>query len=375
MARFARNEIISLTGASPRYELGESYGPNLSLAELLATFGKPELAGLELGYGVPEGDLRLRRLIADVHGVGPDEVVVTVGGSHALFLLAFILCAPGDEAVTTAPLFPQARNALEAVGARVQVAPASFRQGYKPALDDFVALLSPRTKLVSVASPQNPSGVALEPGWLRELAALMARVCPDAYLLVDETYREATYGADPVAPSAAALGPKSVAVASLSKAHGAPGLRLGWAVTSDPNLREQLVLGKFNTVISGSPLDEALALALLSRRESILSARRTQLADRLSRTADWVAAKREFIEWVRPDAGALCCIRLRPERFDDAAIARFNAELTKEKVRLANGAWFGDENRVFRLGFGLLAVAELEAALAGLGAALVRASG
>jgi DNA-binding transcriptional MocR family regulator len=77
-----------------------------------------------------------------------------------------------------------------------------------------------------------------------------------------------------------------------------------------------------------------------------------------------------LVEWVRPDAGALCCVRLKTKRFDDAAIDRFNKALAKQGVRLAKGLWFGDEPRVFRLGFGFLPEAELKAALDGLAAAI-----
>src|SRR5262249_1394258 len=112
LARFPRNEIISLVGAAPRYDLGESFGPNLSGGELIGAAAWEELAQAALAYGPAEGDARLRQAIADQHGVGADDVVVTVGGAQALFLAAFILCGPGDEAVTTAPVFPHTRTAL-----------------------------------------------------------------------------------------------------------------------------------------------------------------------------------------------------------------------------------------------------------------------
>jgi aspartate/methionine/tyrosine aminotransferase len=368
MAKFPRNEIMSLVGASPRYDLAESYGPDLKLGDLLDA---KVLSELPLGYGTPAGDPHLRQAIAEMVGVAPDEIVVTMGGMQALFLTAFVLLGPGCEAVTTAPLFPQARTVLEAVGATVRTVPLSFERGYRPNLADFRPLLSTRTKLVSLASPQNPSGVALSQDFLGELLALMAGICPEAHLLVDETYREAAYGSDPVVPCATALSPKVISTASLSKAHGAPGLRLGWAATRDPRLCEQLVLGKFNTVICCSPVDEALALALLNRRGPILQERRQRMADGLARTAAWVERHAIQVDWVRPDAGAICCIRLKPV-FDDAAVARFPTELAREGVRLAAGVWFGDEARVFRLGFGLLSMPDLDAALQGLSAALAR---
>ena len=160
-----------------------------------------------------------------------------------------------------------------------------------------------------------------------------------------------------------------ISCASLSKCHGAPGLRLGWAITRDAALKEQLVEGKFNTVISCSPLDEALARHVLERRDHIIGERRQRLAEGLVLTAAWVRENDCFVEWVRPDAGALCCVRLKPSVFDNGAVARFYEGLAREGVRVARGIWFGDEARVFRLGFGLLSKADLEAALTRLSAA------
>jgi len=374
MPRFPENDIISLVGNAPRYDLAESTGPDLCLAELLGAGTPPGVADLALGYGTAPGDLRLRAAIAQAHGVGADDVVVTVGGMHALFLIAYVLCERGDEAVTTSPLFPLARNVLDAVGAKVRVLPLSFERGYRLEMSALRAVLSPRTKLVSFASPQNPSGVAIPAQTLRDALAIMEEVCPAAYLLLDETYREAAYGDDRVAASAVALGPKVISVASLSKCHGAPGLRIGWAITRDPALRKQLILGKFNTVISCSPVDEALALRVFEARDRIIGARRRHLAQGVAATARWVGENADFVEWVRPDAGALCCVRLKQSVFDDAAVGRFHDALAAESVRVAKGEWFGDEPRVFRLGFGFLAIADLEAALAALTAALAQAA-
>lgn len=372
--RFPPNDIISLVGEAPRFDLAESIGPNLRLAELLGPTDASSLGDMPLNYGTAQGDPWLRRAIADMHGTDAEDVVVTIGAMHALFLIAFVVCDRGDEAVTISPLFPPARTALEVVGANLRVLPLSFDNGYRVDLPEFCALLSPRTKLVSVASPQNPSGVAIPARTLEDMLAAMAEICPSAYLLVDETYRQGAYGGDPVAASALGLSSKIISIASLSKCHGAPGLRLGWVITRDGELRQQLVLGKFNTVISCSPVDEALALRLLARRDRIVAERRRQLARGLARTAGWIAAHGDLVEWVRPDAGALCCVRLKLAQFDDVAVGRFYEALTRSGVRVANGKWFGDDARVFRLGFGFLAPPDLDAALEALGAALTQAT-
>jgi aspartate/methionine/tyrosine aminotransferase len=374
MARFPKSDIISLIGEMPRYDLGESVGPDLRLSDVLDRSAQTSFREMALGYGTAQGDPRLRRLVADDHGVSPDDVVVTVGGMHALFLIAFVLCDRGDEAVTVSPMFPLARNTLEAVGATVRTVSLSFDRGYQLDAADIGRHLSERTKLVSLASPQNPSGVASSLKIVGDIVALMEETCPEAYLLLDETYREAAYGDDAVAPSAIGLSPRVISCASLSKCHGAPGLRLGWAITRDAALKEQLVVAKFNTVISCSPLDETLALHVLERRDQIIGERRRRLAEGLAVTADWVRENEAFVEWVRPDAGALCCVRLKPSVFDNGAVDRFYANLARQGIRVANGTWFGDEARVFRLGFGLLSLADLTTALARLSATVRRIS-
>jgi aspartate/methionine/tyrosine aminotransferase len=367
MNRFPENEIISLVGTPPRFELGESMGPDLRLADLL---DRDALNDLPLGYGTAAGDPALRAAIAAAHGVDPDDVVVTAGGMHALFLLAFILCGRDDEAVIAEPCFPLARNALEAVGADIRVLRLSFDQGYRLDPCDLRNALSARTRLVSLASPQNPSGVALPPAALRGTLDLMGEICPDAYLLIDETFREAVYADDPVAETALALSPKVISVASLSKCHGAPGLRIGWAITRDAALRRQLEVGKFSTILSCPRLVEALALKVFERRGPIFAERRVLLDAGLQRTTAWVHANAGNVEWVRPDAGALCCIRLRPAAFDEAGVARFYEVSAAKGARVAKGEWFGEEARVFRLGFGLLSMADLGDALAALTEAL-----
>ena len=366
MAKFPRNDIISLVSEAPRFDLAESVGPNLLMGELL----RDGIGELPLGYGTAAGGEPLRAAIALSHGVQAGDVVVTVGGMHALFLLAFTLCDPGDEAVVAGPVFPLARNALLAVGAGVHTLPFDFERGYQPDLAELRRLLSPRTKLVSLASPQNPSGVAIAAQTLREIVAMMQAHAPQAWLVLDETYREAAYGSEPAAPSAVHLGSKVVTVASLSKCHGAAGLRIGWAITRDAALREQLITAKFSTVISCSTLDEAMALEVLTQSERIVGERRTLLQENRAITEAWVKRHADQVEWVRPDAGALCCVRLKPQAFDDAAVDRFYAALAEHGVRVAPGRWFGEAARVFRLGFGLLRGPELHQALGGVSKAL-----
>jgi aspartate/methionine/tyrosine aminotransferase len=342
-----------------RYDLGESTSPPLRTGDLA---DPATLAAVPLGYGTSRGDPRLRELIAAGAGVDAEQVLVTGGAVAAMFLLAQVTCAPGDRVLLAAPCFPPARSVPEALGARVDVVRLSFDDGYRLPLDR----IAPRTRLVSLASPQNPSGVRLtEP----EIRSVLERA-PDAIVLVDETYRESTYDDAAVPRSAATLSPRVVTCSSVSKAHGAPGLRVGWLTTTDSALYDRLRAAKFQSAIACSSVDEFLAAEVLRRRTEILAPRAQRLRAALDELLDWTRDRP--IEIVVPDGGALCCLRLPAGHFpDDDAVRAFYARLAERDTRVAPGSWFGEHDRVFRLGFGHLSPTDFTAALSHLAAALI----
>ena len=371
--RFPKNEIISLLDVNRRYNLAESTAQDLTFGEILDLAGGPRaLEKLKMGYGSSAGLPQLRAGIADLTGVRPEEVLTTQGAALGLFMLAFELCRAGDEAVIATPCFPPARDAL--VGVALRECRLTFDQGFKLTAGALEPLLNERTKLVSIASPQNPSGVATSLAEIKAILDLMRRKAPQAHLFVDETYRDATYGDDAVPESAATLEEAVITGGSVSKAHGAPGLRVGWLTIREPRLRERLTTAKLNLVISGSPLDETLAAAVLENREKILSPRRSRLRNGLQQVADWVDRQKSLIDWVRPDGGALCCLRLNSDVFDKARVARFWSALPEAELQIGDGAWFGESSAVLRLGFGYLPIDVLPAALAALSKAVEAAA-
>ncbi|CDR10101.1 pyridoxal phosphate-dependent aminotransferase [Streptomyces iranensis] len=372
--KFPYNDIISLLDVNRPFNLAESTSQDLTFGELLDLPGLENIRNLKLGYGKSAGSAELREEVGAANGISPDWVLTTQGTALGLFLLAIEVCRPGDETVLATPCFPPSRDCLLGAGVTVHEAKLSFESGYRVDLDAIGALLTPKTKLVSIASPQNPSGVQMSRGEAKELLALLDEQAPNAYLFIDETYREATYGDAAPLESFAGLDPRIVTGASVSKALGAPGLRTGWLTVADRDLRDRLTVAKMNIVISGSVLDETLAAALLRNREGVLAARRSLLADGLEELAAWCSSEKDRIEWVEPDAGALCCLRLRATSFDDAAVARFWNSLPQHDLQLAPGSWFGESDHAFRLGFGYLPPARLGPALKALSSAMDTAS-
>lgn len=345
--------MSDLTDRPVRYDLAESTCPPLRYGDLLTIAALADLDNRTAGYGTSQGDPELRALIAEGAGVKADDVLVTAGGGAGMFLLAFTL---GGHTVVATPCFPPAL----AVHADATAVPLSFDQRYQLDVPGILAAVRPDTTLVSIASPQNPSGIRFTD---EDLRALLDGLPERVVLLVDETYRETVYGDASTPASTASLSPRIVTCSSLSKSHGAPGLRIGWLTATDPGLYEDLRRAKFNSLISCSTIDERLAVRVL--RSDALAARRKPLAVALDTLERW-ADRTDEIEVLRPDGGALCCVRVG----GSVDLDRFAAALAERDVRLAPGPWFGDPARVFRLGFGHLAPDLFEEALRRLGEAL-----
>lgn len=225
--RFPPSQIISLLDVNRPLNLAESTSQDLTVGELLDLVDLDALRALKLGYATSAGAPELREAIGQACAVPAAQVLTTQGTAHGLFLLALEACGPGDEAVLITPCFPPSRDGLIGAGAVVREVTSSFDHGYRLDLDRIAAAMSPRTTLVSLASPQNPSGVQTSRTEVERLLDLMRIKAPKAVLFIDETYREATYGDQAPLGSLAAIEPRIITGASVSKALGAPGLRHG----------------------------------------------------------------------------------------------------------------------------------------------------
>jgi len=369
--RFPENQIISLLQVNRRLNLAESTSQDLHFGELLDLVGYDNVKDIRLGYSSAQGSEILCNEVASMCGVRSDQVVSTQGTALALYLLAVELCRPGDEALIFTPCFPPSRDSLVGSGITLNEVPLKFEDGYQVHLIEFEARLTKKTKLVNLATPQNPSGVATDHDTVLRMLDIMAIAAPDAYLFIDETYANATYGNNQPAASFAALHPRIITGSSVTKAYGAPGLRVGWMTTPDQDLRLRLMTAKMNIVISGSPLNETLAALILRNRDTVLGTRRAMLSQALELVAEWQSRNASRVSWVRPDGGALCCFRLEKRAFNNERVDAFWRKLPKLDLQLASGEWFGETNRVFRLGFGYLPVETLKEALQTLESVLI----
>ncbi len=366
MTKFPPNEIISLLDVNLKFNLAESTATNLTFGQIADDGFLSELNKLELGYGTSRGYEPLRNEIANRLSIPANTVMTTNGASSSIFLTAFSLCNAGDEIVTVSPNFPPTIDIISALGATKKTIPLSFDEKYELNIERLSSVLSERTRLVVFVTPHNPSGTSTTQKTIETAISLIQQKSPRAYILIDETYREATYGDNQAAPSMAGFSERTLTTTSLSKCHGAPGIRLGWLTCNDSELLEQLALAKMNTVISCSVLDEIVGFHILKNSQNIFGDRKMLLQKGVTIVENWIQENSEFVEWVRPNAGALCCVRLRPDVFNDSEVNNFYSQAGNAQIQLASGEWFGEQKRIFRLGFGFLPLPLLEQALSNL---------
>ena len=343
-----------------RYNLSESSVADQSLSDLGLT-----IPDMPLLYGEHRGRERLRQLIAaDGQGLSADDVLVTTGAAGALFIIATSLLSADDHLVVIRPNYATNLETPKAVGCSVTHVDLAFEDGFRLDPERIAAAITPKTKLVSVTCPHNPTGVMLSRAELDALVAITARA--GCRLLVDETYRDLSF--DGPLPPAASLGEHVISVSSLSKAYGVPGIRIGWLITRDLGLQETFLAASEQISICGSVMDEWVAEQVMEKRAAILGPRLVEMRRRLALVSAWMDGE-DRLEWVRPSGGVVGFPRMTAEPAGGTE-GFYRRLLEDHGAYVGPGHWFEQSDRYFRVGYGWPTSEHLEAGLAAISAAL-----
>jgi aspartate/methionine/tyrosine aminotransferase len=312
-----------------------------------ARFGdwSKELDDLVLCYGAHRGKDELRDAIAASYGASRDDILVVPGASAALFVVSTSLLEAGTSLVVARPNYSTNIETPRLLPCSVKFIELIFENKFELDMAELAAQITPDTRLVSVTYPHNPSGTVLSESKLRELIELVER--RNCYLLVDETYRDLHRGECP--PLAATLSSSVISVSSLSKAFGLPGIRMGWIVCKNPELRKLFLAGKEQIFICNSVVDEEIALRVMFKREALLSGIRGRVAEHFRIVAEWMQDEKH-LEWIPPRGGVVCLPRMRAELPIDTD-AFYDRLLKHYSTYVGPGHWFELSDRYFRLGF------------------------
>jgi aspartate/methionine/tyrosine aminotransferase len=293
-------------------------------------------------YTPAAGRDHLREAIAATHRartgqpVGTDNVIFLAGAQNALFAASLCLIEAGDEVIALEPLYPTYPATLEAAGARMVRVRSPAAGGFRVDLRAVEAAITPRTRAIFFATPNNPSGVILSEGEIEAIGSLARR--HSLWVVTDEVYAGLAPGGR-VPSLAAQLPDQAVTIGSLSKTHAMPGWRAGWLVGPRPLVAHVEALAQ--CMLYGLPgfIQEAAAAAL------------EMAAEAEARIRDYCATRRDLlltglagaarIRCFAPDAGMFMLMDVHETGLSGCEFVR---ELYRaERVSVLDGGAFGQE--------------------------------
>lgn len=248
------------------------------------------------------------------------DVLITAGAAEANYLAIMQLLQPGDEIVIETPGWPQAEVLAKAIGAKVVKVERQEADAWALPLDDLAKAVGPKTKMIFITNPNNPTGDLLGQSEMAELARIADGV--GAWLLVDEVYAGLEWDG-PRGPSVAGMYARGITTGSVSKALGLQGLRTGWLICPDAQMVMDAVILRENASEIMNIMGEVIAEVALrpARYAMAMEKARSEGAANLAQMDAWVKAQ-EGLSWIAPRAGLIGLGRL-PQGIDSDAFAKF----------------------------------------------------
>ena len=200
-----------------------------------------------LEYSPSAGFQSLREKLAKYYhkfniDLSADEVIVTSGGSEAV-LFAFLACLnPGDEIIIPEPAYANYMAFAISAGAVIKTVTSTIETGFAlPPVEEFEALITPRTKAILICNPNNPTGYLYTRAEMNRIRDMVKKY--DLYLFSDEVYREFIYTGSPYISACHLEGIEQnvVLIDSVSKRYSECGIRIGALVTKNPQVRNAVM--------------------------------------------------------------------------------------------------------------------------------------
>jgi hypothetical protein len=255
---------------------------------------------------------------AGLAGLASDDVLITAGAAEANYLLFRQLLSVGDEIITETPGWPQAGVMAKAIGATLCEVPRQEADGWHLDPDAIARAITPKTRMIFLTNPNNPTGRLISEPDLRALAAIADH--HGIWLVVDEVYAGLEWSG-PRPPAIAGLTSFGVTTGSVSKALGLQGLRTGWMICQSREvIRDAMILRENSSEIMNILGEHIAEVALRpDRRTLALTRARMEGREKLDQLDAFVAAEPR-LSWHRPEAGLIGLARV--EGIDGESLAR-----------------------------------------------------
>lgn len=322
------------------FEIGR---PDFDTPEVVKQAASAALDAGRVHYGPNPGTIELRQTIAEsvqeqlgLSYSADGEVLVTIGANEAVFLAITAFCNPGDEVIIPVPAWPAYEACVRLAGATPVFLPLKESDGYAVNPEDLARAITPRTRMIVVCTPHNPTGAILDHARIEAIADIIRGT--NILVLSDEIYSQLTYGeATHVSPATVAdLRDRTLIVNGFAKAYAMDGWRLGWLTGPEELVRPALRVRQFTTTCPPTFTQDA-AVAALTKTDEQRALMRQAFADRRAAAMELLAEQEVFSA---PEEGGAFYLYLRyPERLGPADELALRL-LKERKIALVPGSAF-----------------------------------
>jgi aspartate/methionine/tyrosine aminotransferase len=333
---------LSESGVHPMTITDLSEGNNEFVEEILTS---------ELNYAQANGIAELRDNIAALYpGASRDNVIVTTGAAQANFTSIITALDPGDEIVVMLPNYMQIYGIGINYGMHVKTFSLKEELGWSVDIDEVGDVVSNKTKLIAVCNPNNPTGHIMTDDEMDAVIAAAERT--GAWLLSDEVYAGAEHHQEEVTPSFWGRYDRVLAVGSMSKAYGLPGLRIGWVV-APADMVDEIWARQDYVTISASMLGNKLAAYALSPEvlPRIIARTRRYVRSGAKYLDNWVQEHSDLLSVIPPQAAAIAFVRYHKEVNSSELVQRL---IKEHDTYIVPGYLFGLDHHL-RISYGMSA--------------------
>ncbi len=302
----------------------------------------------EINYPHVNGNPSLRENIAALYnGAGIENVLVTVGAAEANNIVMQTLMETGDELLSQTPTYKQVWGLAENAGHIVKSYRLCPENGWSLDVDELNTQICDKTKIIALVNPNNPTGYIMTEEEMDAVVDAANRV--GAWILADEVYRGAERLQEEDTPSFYGRYDKVLAIGSMSKAYGLPGLRVGWIVGPEDMLDTIWRRHEYTTITAGM-ISNLLAAHALSPavRTRIRERARNYIRKGFTTMETWMESLDGIFEYTPPKASAVSFLRYK---LDINSTELMEKLIKEESVFVGAGDSFGMDNHI-RVAFG-----------------------
>ncbi len=334
-----------------KYLLSPSDCESLSLDELLHTAAPESLAlwtDLRLSYTESAGHPLLRAEVVKLYQSIPAENVLIAAPEELIFIAMQTLLTAGDHAIVISPAYQSLYEVARSTGC--SVTPWTLQPGptgWQLDLNRLESSITPRTRLLVLNFPHNPTGYMLPRSELDEVISFARR--HNLVIFSDEMYRLMEYDPAQRLPAMCDAYEQGISLSGLSKAFALPGLRLGWLAVQERAWIERWQAFKDYTTICSSAPSEILGILALRAKEQILARSLVIILKNLDIAKAFFAKNAQWFQWLPPQAGSVAFPRWLGSQTVEAFCA---AVLDQQGVMIVPGSIFEYPGSHFRIGLG-----------------------